>query len=86
MGVDLRDEHLVRLTSEDLMTLRGGLTSYLREFARHRAEDGGATHPEEEWQALKRGVGQLLWKLEEVGKPPGASIGHSEDAVRPDDA
>ena len=85
MGVDLRDEHLVRLTSEDLMTLRGGLTSYLREFARHRAEDGGATHPEEEWQALKREVGQLLWKLEEAGAPPGERIVHSEEAVRPDD-
>lgn len=67
------------------MTLRVGLTSYLREFASHRAEDGGATHPEEEWQALKREVGQLLWKLEEAGAPPGASIVHSEEAVRPDD-
>lgn len=67
------------------MTLRVGLTSYLREFARHRAEDGGGTHPEEEWQALKREVGQLLWKLEEAGAQPGASIVHSEEAVRPED-
>lgn len=86
VAVDLTDEHLVPLTTRDLMRLRGGLTAYLREFDRHRAEDGGATHPEEEWQALKQEVGQLLWRLEEVGKPPGASIGHSQDAVRPDDA
>lgn len=67
------------------MTLRVGLTAYLREFARYRAEDGGATHPEEAWQALKREVGHLLWKLEEAEAPPGARIMHSEEAVRPDD-
>lgn len=82
--MDLTDEHLVPLTNQDLMRLRGGLSAYLREFDRHRAEDGGASHPEEEWLALKREVGQLLWRLEEAGKPPGASIGHSADAVKPD--
>lgn len=82
--VDLRDDRLARLTNEDLMTLRVGLTSYLREFARHRAEDGGVTHPEDEWEAHRREVGQLLWKLEEAGAPAGARIVHSEDAVRPD--
>lgn len=82
--MELHDEHLVPLTTADLMTLQAGLTAYLREFARHRAEDGGATHPEEEWQALKREVGQLLWRLEEAGVPRGWQIEHSDEAVPPD--
>lgn len=83
MGVNLRDEHVVRLTTEDLMTLRAGLSAYLREFARHRAEDDGATHPEDEWEAMKREVGQLLWRLEEASLPPGSDITHSAEAVPP---
>jgi hypothetical protein len=82
--VRIDEQHLVPLTTGELMTLRGGLTAYLREFERHRAEDDGATHPEEEWEALKREVGQLLWRLEEVSLPPGSDIGHSDEAVRPD--
>jgi hypothetical protein len=82
--VAIHDEHLVPLTTGDLMTVRAGLSSYLREFARHRAEDGGATHPEEEWAAMKRDVGQLLWRLEEATAPPGAHIEHSDEAVPPD--
>jgi hypothetical protein len=82
--VRLNNEHLVPLTTSDLMTLRAGLTAYLREFARHRAEDGGATHPEEEWEAMKREVGQLLWRLEEAALPPGSDIEHSDEAVRPE--
>jgi len=82
--VRLNDEHLVPLTTSDLMTLRAGLTAYLREFARHRAGDGGATHPQEEWEAMKREVGQLLWRLEEAALPPGSDIEHSDEAVRPD--
>ena len=66
------------------MTLRAGLSAYLREFARHRAEDDRGTHPEEEWEAMKREVGQLLWRLEEASLPPGSDIEHSEEAVRPD--
>ena len=80
----LDDEHLVPLTTRELLTLRAGLTAYLREFARHRAEDGGATHPEEEWEAMKREVGQLLWRLEEAAVPPDSDIEHSDEAVRPD--
>lgn len=78
------DEHLVPLTTGELMTLRAGLSAYLREFARHRAEDDGASHPEVEWEALKRQVGQLLWRLEEASLPPGSDIDHSDEAVRPD--
>ena len=78
------DEHLVQLTTGELMTLRAGLTSYLREFARPRAEDDGASHPEAEWQAMQREVGQLLWRLEEASLPPGSDIEHSDEAVRPD--
>lgn len=80
----LGDEHLVPLTTGDLMTLRAGLSAYLREFDRHRAEDGGATHPEEEWRALQQEVGLLLWRLEEAGLPPGSQIEHSDDAVQPE--
>lgn len=82
--MNLDDEHIVPLTTYELMTLRAGLTAYLREFARHRAEDDGATHPEDEWEAMKREVGQLLWRLEEASHPPGSDIIHSDEAVRPD--
>lgn len=68
------DEHLVPLATGELMTLRAGLAAYLREFARHRAEDDGASHPEEEWEAMKREVGELLWRLEEASVPPGSDI------------
>lgn len=66
------------------MTLCAGLSAYIRAFAEHRAADGGATHPEEEWQELRREVGQLLWMLEEAIAPAGADVIHSEDAVGPD--
>jgi hypothetical protein len=70
--VDLEDQHQLTLTTRELMTLRAGLTAYLREFAAHRALDGGATHPEDEWLASKKDVGQLLWRLEEAVTPPGS--------------
>lgn len=82
--MDVDDEHLVRLTTDDLMTLMAGLVAYLRDFSRHRAEDGGATHSEEEWEAMKRDVGRLLWRLEEAAAPPGAKIEHREEAVPPE--
>lgn len=82
--VERDDQHQLWLSTDDIMTLRVGLTAYLREFARHRAEDGGATHPEEEWQGLKKEVGQLLWRLEEATTPPGGDWIPSEDAIGPD--
>lgn len=82
--MDRSDLHQLSLSTDDIMTLRVGLTAYLRAFAEHREEDGGATHPEEEWQALKREVGQLLWRLEEATAPPGAHIIHSDEVVRPE--
>jgi hypothetical protein len=80
------EQHDLRLSTWEVMTLRAGLSAYLREFAAHRAEDDGASHPEAEWSDLKKHVGQLLWRLEEATKPPGAKIVHSEDAVEPDGA
>lgn len=77
-------EYDLRVSRLDVMTLRAGLRAYLREFAAHRTEDGGASHPEAESQALKKQVGQLLWRLEETTPPAGASIEHSEEAVPPD--
>ena len=47
----------MQLSGEDITTLRIGLTAYLREFAAHRAGDGGASHPEEEWVAIKSRLG-----------------------------
>jgi hypothetical protein len=80
--VDPGDQHQLTLSTDDIVTLRVGLHAYLRSWAEHRSADGGATHPEEEWQALKREVGQLLWRLEEAM----GSIVHSEEAVTPDGA
>lgn len=82
--MSLDEQHDVRLSTGDVLTVLGGLSSYLREFSAHRARDDGATHPEEEWQALRKQVGQLIWRLEEATKPAGASIEHSDDAVAPD--
>jgi hypothetical protein len=77
------ETHSLELSSADLMTLRAGLRAYLREFARHRELDGGATHPEEEWQQVQRQVGELIWRLEEAGVSPDTMIVHSEEAVKP---
>ena len=82
--MDREEQHEIQLSGEDITTLQVGLTAYLREFAAHRADDGGASHPAEEWIAIKKQVGQLLWRLETATKPPGADIIHSEHAVRPD--
>ncbi len=65
------------------MLLRAGLRAYLEQFAAHRALDGGASHPPKEWAALRRRVGELIWKLEVAGAPPGARIIHSDEAVDP---
>lgn len=73
----------VELSGADLMTLRAGLSAYLGEFARHRELDGGAAHPEEEWQQVQRQVGELIRRLEEAGVSPATMIVHSEEAVEP---
>ena len=77
------ETHSVELSSADLMTLRAGLSAYLREFARHWELDGGATHPAEEWQQVQRHVGELMWRLEEAGVSPDPMIVHSAEAVEP---
>ncbi len=82
--MDGEEQHQIQLSGEDFTTLQIGLTAYLREFAAHRAEDGGASHPEEEWIAIKNRVGQLLWRLEAATTAPGADSKRSEHAVRPD--
>ena len=83
MGADAAPN--VSLSGQDLMLLRSGLRAYLREFAEHRAEDGGASHPEAEWRGLQRHAGELIWRLEEAGVEPGTTVVHSEDAVDPAD-
>ena len=75
----------VELSGYDLMTLRAGLKAYLRSFEQHRELDEGTTHPDDEWQRLQRHVGQLIWRLEEAGVEPGATVIHSADAVDPHD-
>jgi hypothetical protein len=83
--MDLHASRSVELPGYDLGLRRAGLRAYLREFDEDRQLDDGATHPEERWQRLQRDVGQLIWRLEEVGKPPGTTLIHSEEAVAPYD-
>jgi hypothetical protein len=83
--MDLHATHSVELSASDLGLLRAGLRAYLREFGQHRQLDDGATHPEEQWQRLQRDVGQLVRRLEEVGRALGTMLIHSEEAVAPDD-
>ena len=73
----------VELSGYDLGLLRAGLRAYLQAFREHRDLDGGATHPEAEWRRLQRQVGELIWRLEDAGAPPGTTLMHSEDAVDP---
>lgn len=67
------------------MMLGAGLRAYLSTFSQHREVDGGATHPDSEWQQLKRDIGELIWRLEEAGVEPGTRIVHSAEAVEPED-
>lgn len=82
--MDLSDEATITVTRGELMLLTAGLKAYLTAFARHREEDGGASHPGEEWVELQRRTGVLIWQLEEAGVPPGTRIIHSAEAVEPD--
>lgn len=76
----------ITVTRGELMLLRAGLTAYLTAFARHREEDGGASHPDPEWVELQRRAGELIWRLEEAGVPPGTRMIHSAEAVEPGSA
>ncbi|WNB84703.1 hypothetical protein [Cellulomonas sp. ATA003] len=73
----------ITVTRGELMMLRAGLKAYLTTFGRHREEDGGASHAGAEWLELQRRTGELIWRLEEAGAPPGARIIHSPEAVKP---
>lgn len=81
--MDLDVERDVTLTGRDLMLCRAGLSAYLKAFDEHRRIDGGRSHPDEQWQVLRRQVGELIWRLEEAGVEPGTRLQHSEDAVDP---
>lgn len=82
--MDLDDQRSMVLTRRDLMLIQAGLKAYLSAFEAHRAEDAGASHPEDQWIALQDQVGQLLWRLEETGAGAGALVQHSPEAVNPD--
>lgn len=83
--MDHDDQHHLSFSTDEILTLRVGLTAYLYAFADDRAADGGAMHPEAERQALQREVGQLLSKLEEVmAAYSGVHVVHSEATVRPE--
>lgn len=73
----------VELTVRDVMMLGAGLRSYLLSWQQHVDEDGGAAHPEDENAEVHRQVGELIWRLECAGAPPGARIEHSAEAVEP---
>ncbi len=77
------DQHHFSFSTDEILTLRVGLTAYLHAFVEHGAADGGATHADAERQALQREVGQLLSKLEQAMASPGAHVIHNEDTVRP---
>ena len=81
--MDLDAAHAMQLSGHELMLLRAGLKAHLRAFGEHRELDRGASHPEEEWQRLQRQIGELIWRLEEAGAPPGTTLIHSEEAVDP---
>jgi hypothetical protein len=72
------------VTQRQVSLLLAGLRSYVRAFSAHREVDGGASHPEEEWDALRREVGHLIWTLEVAGTTPGATLLPSPEAVPPD--
>ena len=81
--VDLQHGHDLSLSGRDLMLLRAGLRAYLQSFEAHAAEDGHASHDLSEVAALRRAVGELIWRLEEAGAPPGARVKHSKEAFEP---
>lgn len=82
--MNLDDERDVRLSGRDLMLCRAGLSAYLKAFDEHRRVDGGTSHPDEQGLAVRRQIGQLIWRLEEAGVEPGTRLIHSNDAVQPD--
>lgn len=73
----------ITLSSDDLMAMRAGLTSYLQAYDEHRALDRGATHPDEERAQLRRHVGELIWRLENAEGKSGTVVAHSDEAVDP---
>ena len=82
--MDLDTTSNVTLSGRDLMMLRAGLSAYLAAFKVHREIDGGASHPDDQWQQLQRQVGELIWRLEVAGVDPGVRLIHSDEAVEPD--
>jgi hypothetical protein len=81
--MDLDATHSVELSGSDLMTLRAGLRAYLRAFEQHREGDQRGSHPDAEWERFQRHVGELIWRLEEVGVDRGTTVVHSAEAVEP---
>jgi len=71
------------LSNRELMMLSAGLKAYLQIFAAHRAEDGGASHSEDELIAVANDVGRLLWRLEATMAGQ-AAVEHSPEAVDPE--
>ena len=60
------DEWPVTLSPHDCGLLVAGLRAFLAAFDRHRQEDGGASHPESEWEELQANVRRLQLKLTAV--------------------
>ncbi|GAA2724629.1 hypothetical protein GCM10009866_18290 [Cellulomonas aerilata] len=65
------------------MLLRSGLRAYLQQFEAHAAEDAYASHNPDQVSALRQTVGELIWRLEDAGAPPGARVVHSKEALEP---
>lgn len=79
----LEDQHSLSLSQRELMMLGAGLKAYLQAFAAHREEDCGASHSEDEWKAIEKDVGRLLWRVEATMAGQ-ADVEHSPEAVDPD--
>lgn len=75
----------VPLSVEDARLLVRALTTHVDSWRRHDEQDGGRTHAPDEWNEVRTGAGQLIWRLEELAVLPGQVVSHSEYAVRPPD-
>lgn len=73
------------LTFEEAMTLRAALRRHVAYWIEHAAEDGYATHSEQDVELIRRKAGQLIWRLEDLTTRPEANIVHSSYAAEPDD-
>jgi hypothetical protein len=88
-GVSLRAVHRrdvsLALSLEEAQRLVTALIGAVETWRRHYEEDEGRTHSADEWELFRVENGVLIWRLEELTVLPGATVEHSQYAVRPPD-